>query len=196
MKQEFWEVSATVQHYDPATGYIAGTMCAANVPDAEAPVQTFFEGEVRCWCCWRRCSRLLRLPLHVMTLLLSLLLLLLLLLALAALSACLTCHAAFTSHLTLDHRQRQPQLLHSRLGRLRRHRLPALVRCTLRAAAGAFVPLAPMAPMALHYPPPPPPPPPLIHHTPPHTTDCRSKFPPFRDIHAEVVQHAGRCPCE
>lgn len=34
------------QRYDRATGYVCGTMEARNVPEAEAPVTTFFEGEV------------------------------------------------------------------------------------------------------------------------------------------------------
>lgn len=34
------------QHCDRAAGTISGTMEARNVPEAEAPVQTFFEGEV------------------------------------------------------------------------------------------------------------------------------------------------------
>ncbi|KAL4449372.1 hypothetical protein ABPG77_007016 [Micractinium sp. CCAP 211/92] len=46
VKQEHWEVQATIQHYDPSSGYIAGTMEAANVPDALEPVRTFFEGEI------------------------------------------------------------------------------------------------------------------------------------------------------
>ncbi|KAL4448146.1 hypothetical protein ABPG75_005365 [Micractinium tetrahymenae] len=37
---------AALQHYDPSSGYIAGTMEAANVPDALEPVCTFFEGEI------------------------------------------------------------------------------------------------------------------------------------------------------
>lgn len=35
-----------LQHYDPSSGYVAGTMEAANVPDALEPVCTFFEGEI------------------------------------------------------------------------------------------------------------------------------------------------------
>ncbi|EFN56463.1 hypothetical protein CHLNCDRAFT_22436, partial [Chlorella variabilis] len=45
-KQETWEVKAVIQHYDPAKGYVAGTMEGGNVPDMPAPVTTFFEGEV------------------------------------------------------------------------------------------------------------------------------------------------------
>lgn len=36
-----------LQHYDLASGRIAGTMRASNVPDADVPVTTYFEGEVR-----------------------------------------------------------------------------------------------------------------------------------------------------
>lgn len=46
VKQEHWEVQAQIQRLDLASGYIAGTMEAANVPDALAPVRTFFEGEI------------------------------------------------------------------------------------------------------------------------------------------------------
>ena len=45
-KQEHWEVHASIQRYDAASGYVCGTMEAANVPEALAPVTTFFEGEI------------------------------------------------------------------------------------------------------------------------------------------------------
>lgn len=56
------EVSATIQQYDRGTGYVAGTMEARDVPEAPAPVTTFFEGEIvdnvssgaaclACYCC-------------------------------------------------------------------------------------------------------------------------------------------------
>ena len=44
--QEFWTVTACIQQYDRERGYIAGTMCASDVPEAPAPVATFFEGEI------------------------------------------------------------------------------------------------------------------------------------------------------
>ncbi|PRW45017.1 Glucose-induced degradation 4 [Chlorella sorokiniana] len=45
-KQEFWTVTACIQQYDRENGYICGTMCASDVPEAPSPVATFFEGEI------------------------------------------------------------------------------------------------------------------------------------------------------
>lgn len=39
-------MTACIQQYDRERGYIAGTMCASDVPEAPAPVATFFEGEI------------------------------------------------------------------------------------------------------------------------------------------------------
>lgn len=47
-KHETWGVNVTIQGYDPARGYVCGTMEASDVPGlfATSSVTTFFEGEV------------------------------------------------------------------------------------------------------------------------------------------------------
>lgn len=45
-KGEQWTVTVAIQSVDKSTGKISGTMTARNVPEAEAPVVTYFEGEI------------------------------------------------------------------------------------------------------------------------------------------------------
>ena len=46
LKSEAWKVTATIQSYDPHKGIMTGIMKARDVPEAESPVTTFFEGEI------------------------------------------------------------------------------------------------------------------------------------------------------
>ena len=45
-KAEQWQVSVKLHSYSHTTGEICGTMTAQDVPEAEAPVVTFFQGEI------------------------------------------------------------------------------------------------------------------------------------------------------
>ncbi|MQL79261.1 hypothetical protein Taro_011690 [Colocasia esculenta] len=45
-KDEAWKVNVRIQGFDPAHGYLCGIMEALNVPYAETPVVTFWEGEI------------------------------------------------------------------------------------------------------------------------------------------------------
>jgi len=45
-KGEQWAVEVAIQDFDAVRGKLCGTMTACNVPEASAPVVTFFEGEV------------------------------------------------------------------------------------------------------------------------------------------------------
>ncbi|CAL4951443.1 unnamed protein product [Urochloa decumbens] len=45
-KDEAWKVNVRIHGYDPEQGYLCGTMEALNVPLADTPVVTFWEGEV------------------------------------------------------------------------------------------------------------------------------------------------------
>ncbi|XP_078436164.1 glucose-induced degradation-like protein [Wolffia australiana] len=45
-KEEAWKVNVRVHGFDPDHGYLCGIMEALNVPYAETPVVTFWEGEI------------------------------------------------------------------------------------------------------------------------------------------------------
>ncbi|XP_021657471.1 uncharacterized protein LOC110647786 isoform X2 [Hevea brasiliensis] len=45
-KDEAWRVNVRIQGYDLDHGYLCGTMEALNVPMADTPVVTFWEGEI------------------------------------------------------------------------------------------------------------------------------------------------------
>ncbi|KAG6427543.1 hypothetical protein SASPL_111789 [Salvia splendens] len=45
-KDEAWRVNVRIQGYDHDRGYLCGTMEALNVPMADTPVVTFWEGEI------------------------------------------------------------------------------------------------------------------------------------------------------